>query len=45
MPERSPFKRRAFILQLRNIAIGFGGHIPSIGRALARNVAELSASG
>jgi 2-polyprenyl-6-methoxyphenol hydroxylase-like FAD-dependent oxidoreductase len=29
---------------LRNVAIGFAGHIPSIGRALARNVAELSAS-
>jgi 2-polyprenyl-6-methoxyphenol hydroxylase-like FAD-dependent oxidoreductase len=30
---------------LRNVAIGFAGHIPSIGRALARNVAELSTSG
>jgi 2-polyprenyl-6-methoxyphenol hydroxylase-like FAD-dependent oxidoreductase len=29
---------------LRNVAIGFAGHIPSIARALARNVAELSAS-
>jgi len=29
---------------LRNVAIGFAGHIPSIGRALARNVAELSIS-
>jgi hypothetical protein len=30
---------------LRNVAIGFAGHVPSIGRALARNVAELSTSG
>ena len=29
---------------LRNVAIGFAGQIPSIGRALARNVAELSTS-
>jgi 2-polyprenyl-6-methoxyphenol hydroxylase-like FAD-dependent oxidoreductase len=29
---------------LRNVAIGFAGHIPSIGRTIARNVAELSAS-
>jgi 2-polyprenyl-6-methoxyphenol hydroxylase-like FAD-dependent oxidoreductase len=29
---------------LRNVAIGFAGHIPAIGRALARNVAELRAS-
>ena len=29
---------------LRNVAIGFAGHLPSIGRALARNVAELSTS-
>jgi 2-polyprenyl-6-methoxyphenol hydroxylase-like FAD-dependent oxidoreductase len=29
---------------LRNVAIGFAGHIPSIGRALARNVAELRIS-
>src|SRR5450631_1515996 len=27
---------------LRNVAIGFAGHIPSIGRTLARNVAELN---
>jgi 2-polyprenyl-6-methoxyphenol hydroxylase-like FAD-dependent oxidoreductase len=26
---------------LRNVAIGFAGHIPAFGRALARNVAEL----
>jgi 2-polyprenyl-6-methoxyphenol hydroxylase-like FAD-dependent oxidoreductase len=30
---------------LRNVAIGFAGHIPSIGRALARNVAELNHRG
>jgi 2-polyprenyl-6-methoxyphenol hydroxylase-like FAD-dependent oxidoreductase len=29
---------------LRNVTIGFAGHIPSIGRAIARNVAELRAS-
>jgi 2-polyprenyl-6-methoxyphenol hydroxylase-like FAD-dependent oxidoreductase len=27
---------------LRNVAIGFAGHIPAIGRALARNIAELN---
>jgi 2-polyprenyl-6-methoxyphenol hydroxylase-like FAD-dependent oxidoreductase len=29
---------------LRNAAIGFAGHIPSLGRALARNIAELKKS-
>jgi 2-polyprenyl-6-methoxyphenol hydroxylase-like FAD-dependent oxidoreductase len=37
---RSPFGRA-----LRNAAIGFAGHIPSVGRALARNVAELNNRG
>jgi hypothetical protein len=30
---------------LSNIAIGFAGHIPAFGRALARNVAELNNRG
>jgi 2-polyprenyl-6-methoxyphenol hydroxylase-like FAD-dependent oxidoreductase len=30
---------------LRNVAMGFAGHIPSIGRALARTVAELNHRG
>jgi 2-polyprenyl-6-methoxyphenol hydroxylase-like FAD-dependent oxidoreductase len=36
---RSPAARA-----LRNVAIGFAGHIPSIGRGLARTVAELGIS-
>jgi 2-polyprenyl-6-methoxyphenol hydroxylase-like FAD-dependent oxidoreductase len=30
---------------LRNAAIGFAGHIPSLGRVLARNIAELNNRG
>jgi 2-polyprenyl-6-methoxyphenol hydroxylase-like FAD-dependent oxidoreductase len=37
---RSPVSRA-----LRNVAIGFAGHIPAFGRALARNVAELNSPG